>query len=233
MTEVLTITEASLYQFVGRMTPMLNERERRLFVGAVANMLGRGGLKRMNELTGMARGTILKGQTESLALPVDPKRYKVGNEPEPIRESGAGRKSVITSQPGILEAIRALLDGCVVGNPENPLCWTTKSTYTLATLLQQKGFRLSPNSVAKILKEDGFSLQQNRKYVEKGEHSPDRDGQFQFINERSRSFIEVGDPVISVDTKKKELVGNYKNSGQEYRPAKSPRRVNAHDFEGE
>ena len=233
MTDDLIISSDNFATFVGRMSPLLDERERRLFAGSLANMLGRGGLKRVSELTGMSRVTVRKGQAESEDLPCDPKLYRKGAETESVRQAGAGRKSITERAPGILEAIRALLDGHVVGNPENPLCWTTKSTYTLSKLLQEQGVKVSPNTVGKLLKDDGFSLQQNRKYVEKGEHSVDRDRQFRFIKDLVSQFIVNADPVISVDTKKKELVGNYKNNGKEYRPKQTPRMVNAHDFEGE
>ena len=128
------------------------------------------------------------------------------------------------------DEIKRLLDGAVVGNPQNPLCWTTKSTYVLSNLLKDLGYDVSPKTVAQELKDMGFSLQQNRKYVQRGEISPDRDAQFNFINDQCKAFLAEMCPVISVDTKKKELVGNFKNKGGEYRPKGEPRKVNDHDF---
>ena len=121
MTDALIISSDNFATFVGRMSPLLDERERRLFAGSLANMLGRGGLKRVSELTGMSRVTVRKGQAESEDLPCDPKLYRKGAETESVRQAGAGRKSITERAPGILEAIRALLDGHVVGNPEDPL----------------------------------------------------------------------------------------------------------------
>ena len=233
MSETVTISTENLRTFMGRIIPLLDERSRRLFAGATTDMLGRGGQKLVNEITGLSRVTIIKGQNECRDLPCDPKARKTVQEQSPIRTPGGGRNTIQENQPDFRDALLGLLDGHTVGNPENVLCWTTKSTYTLVELLKVKGIVASPSSVGRFLKEEGFSLQQNRKFVEKGEPSPDRDEQFNYINETSQSFLAQGLPVISVDTKKKELVGNYKNASSEWRPGKSPRLVNAHDFEGE
>lgn len=232
MPEIITVNTEKLRTFIGRIVPLLDERCRRLFVGAAADMLGRGGRKLVNEITGMSRVTIIKGVNECQDLPCDPKARKTVREQVPVRSPGGGRKTVQENQPGFREATLKLLDGHVIGNPGNVLCWTTKSTYALADLLKEKGVKVSPSSVGRLLKEEGFSLQQNRKFVEGG-RSPDRDEQFRLINEVSQAFLSEGQPVISVDTKKKELVGNYKNAGAEWRKKGEPRLVSVHDFEGE
>lgn len=233
MVESFSISVDELRTYIGRLIPTLDERSRRIFAGATADLLGRGGKVAVNEITGLSRNTIDKGIQEYLQLPCDPKARKTVKDKTPIREEGGGRKTIEENQPGFRELILSLLDGYIIGNPENPLCWTTKSTYTLATLVKAKGFKASPTSIGRLLKLEGFSLQQNRKYVEKGAGSVDRDEQFRFINSESKRFLKDGLPVISIDTKKKELVGNYKNAGSEWRQKDDPRLVNAHDFEGE
>ena len=233
MPDTFNVSTERLDQFMGRIIPLLNERDRRLFAGSVVDLLGRGGMTYVRGATGLAKGTVRKGQKECQELECNPKARKTVKENQPIRQAGAGRKTVVEHNPTVMDEIHSQLDGHVIGNPENPLTWTTKSTYGLAEELKKKGIVISPKSVGRLLKADGFSLQQNRKYVEKGGKSEDRDEQFRLINERVKSFIQQGQPVISVDTKKKELVGNYKNNGSEYRPSGKPRLVNDHDFEGE
>ena len=147
-----------------------------------------------------------------------------------IRAHGAGRKSLRQTYPQIENDLLQILEGNTVGNPENPLCWTTKSLRDLAQALEQKGYSISYVTVGHLLEEMGFSLQQNRKYTEAGVAGPDRDEQFHFILELSKQFIAQQQPVVSVDTKKKELVGNYKNGGAEYCPKGQPIKVEDHDF---
>ncbi|MCQ2071486.1 MAG: ISAzo13 family transposase, partial [archaeon] len=147
-----------------------------------------------------------------------------------IRAEGGGRKSFIEKNPGVIIALESLLDGNTVGNPENPLKWTVKSTRTLSNALKEKGFEVSNTTVGKILTEMGYSLQQNRKYTENGKPDPDRNDQFENINSKVTEFMNRGLPVISVDAKKKENIGNFKNQGAEYRPKGEPRLVNDHDF---
>ncbi len=228
-----TLNTEGLEQFVGKVMPLFDERQRRLVLGSLAAEIGHGGVTFLHALTGMSRVTLTKGQAESQTLEINPKARPSVSERTPARKEGGGRKSITESQPGIKEALLQLLDGSTVGNPENPLCWTTLSTYDLAKALQTKGFKASPSSVQQLLKELGFSLQLNRKFVEKGSANDDREQQFRFINENAKKFMESCCPVISIDAKKKELVGNYKNNGREYRPKGNPRKAEAHDFQGE
>ncbi len=175
------------------------------------------------------RVTINNGKTELESLPCDPKARATAESTPNVRAKGAGRKSTITKQPGIESALWGLLEGNTVGNPENPLCWTTKSLRNLAGELKKQGHSVSYVTV-NLLEGLGFSLQQGRKYVETGSPSPDRDAQFHFISDESKNFMAANQPVISVDTKKKELVGNFKNSGAEYPPKGQAVRVQDHDF---
>lgn len=213
--------------------PLLDERQRRLFAASFAEMLKHGGKKFVSRITGLSYPTLARGAEELMTLPTDAKARPKINEGERVRKEGGGRKSIIEHAPEIDDAIMNLLDGHVVGNPTDPLCWTTKSTYIISKLLSEKyNINVCPNTVAERLRALGFSLQQNKKYIEKGAKSPDRDEQFRFINESCKSFFEKECPVISVDTKKKELVGNYKNNGAEYRPKGQPRLTYGHDFQG-
>lgn len=220
---------------IGVMIPMLNERERRLFIGACAKYLGRGASSHLNQLTGMSRVTINKGIAELENLAIDPKAKPSAEElsESPIRASGGGKKSINESAPETVARVLDIVNEHTVGNPMNPLVYTTLSTYNLADMLKAEGHEISATTVRKILTNDGFSLQQNRKYVEKSATSDDRAPQFDHINEVIRQAFNDNIPVISVDAKKKELVGNYKNAGAEWRNKGEPRKVNGHDFEGE
>lgn len=222
---------STLFMFLGRVCPLLDERTVRTMCGALNDALGRGSLEIISEISGLSKGTIIKGKQESQELLCEPTARRSSEKAIRVRKEGGGRKKVEELSPEVIDILRLHLDGNVIGNPEDPLCWTTKSTGVLSKLLKEAGYRVGPDTVGRLLKEMGFSLQQNRKYVERGS-SPDRDQQFQYINDQSKEFMSKGLPVISVDTKKKELVGNYKNSGKEYRKVGDARRVNGHDFEG-
>ena len=219
-----------LNKLVGKMMPLLDEKNRRLFLGILADCLGRGGITKLYQLTKVSRVTITQGQKESLELEINPKARPSFDDAPNTRAPGGGRKKLEEKYPNIKDELLKLLDGNTIGNPENPLCWTTKSVRNLATELEKAGIDIHYTSVGNILEELGFSLQQNRKYVESGTPSVDRDEQFKFINSKSEEFINKEQPVISVDTKKKELIGNYKNAGAEYRPKGNPVKVNDHDF---
>ena len=227
-----SVTLSDLRGLFGVCMPLLDERQRRIFAASVAKMLSHGGKKVVSELTSLSYPTLAKGAKEVEELEFDPQARPSIKDGQRVRKEGGGRKSITERCPGIDEAIEALLDGHVVGNPESPLCWTTKSTYVLQKLLEKQGLKISPDTIANRLKAMNFSLQQNRKYLEKGANSPDRDAQFRFISDLCQSFFAEGMPVISVDAKKKELVGNYKNAGREYRRVGDPRKTNGHDFEG-
>lgn len=148
----------------------------------------------------------------------------------PHKEFGCRQEKIEETYPKIRKELLLLLDGNIVGNPENPLCWTTKSLRNLEDALAAKDLKTNHVTIKQLLEDMGFSLQQNKKYMESGNPGPDRDGQFQYINNKSKQFLDGGYPVISVDTKKKELIGNYKNTGTEYRPNKNPIKVKDHDF---
>jgi hypothetical protein len=200
--------------------PHLDERQRRLVLGAEAGEFGRGGIKVVAVATGVHPDTIARGVRE------------LAGEAEPavrVRAPGGGRKSLAESDPGLLVQLKAFVDPETRGDPMSLLVWTTKSTRNLADALTTLGHRVSDRTVARMLADLGFSLQGNTKVLEGSQHA-DRDAQFRYLQEQVTEHAAAGQPVISVDTKKKELVGTYKNGGKEYRPAKSPEPVNVHDF---
>jgi transposase len=203
------------------MLPFLDERQRRVYLAAEVQGLGRGGLKKVHELTGVSKTTIIKGSKELSGG---------GAEPGRVRRSGGGRKAATEKHTGIEAEIEAMLDGGTAGSPERVLLWTTKSLRNIAGALKEKGYDISHDTVGNILRSMGYSLQQNQKMLQLGEPHPDRGAQFEHISGKCAEFIAVGLPVISVDTKKKELVGNFKNGGAEWRPGKSPVKVLDHDF---
>lgn len=200
----------------------MDERLARLWAGAEARALGDGGIAIVEAATGLSRTTIRAGRDE-LEAGVSP--AQVVN----VRRAGGGRPTVVDEQPGIVPALEALVDPVTRGDPESPLRWTSKSTRKLAEELGQQGFRISPQTVGVLLEGIGYSLQSTRKTMEGGTH-PDRNEQFEFINDRVDAFQARGAPVISVDTKKKELVGEFKNAGREWQPTGRPVPVRVYDF---
>ncbi len=201
--------------------PVLDERQRRLSLAVEALEVGRGGISAISRILGCSRNTILEGIKElNGALPLER-----GN----ARKVGGGRKSVADSQPGLVAALLGLVEKDSRGDPMSPLRWTTKSTRKLAEVLRGMGFTVSHASVGTILSEHGFSLQGNAKMNE-GKSHPDRDAQFLHISEQVVKHQAAGQPVISVDTKKKELVGEYKNNGKERQPKGKPEIVGVYDF---
>jgi hypothetical protein len=209
-----------LSEMFSSLWPHLNERERRLVAGACARAIGRGGVTAVANTAGLSRPTVTKAIAELDQEPLEAGR---------VRREGAGRPSVTEADPGLERALDRLIDPDARGHPMSPLRWTTKSIRQLASALTQGGHPISPNTVGDLLYALGFSLQSNLKVVEGAQH-PDRDAQFGYINEQVRRHLGRGEPVISVDTKKKELIGNYKNNGREWRRSGSPREVNTHDF---
>jgi Rhodopirellula transposase DDE domain len=199
----------------------LDERGRRRWAATEARALGRGGIAAVARATGLSDRTIRTGIAEL-------------RDPEPLtrqrqRKPGGGRKPSATTQPDLLAALDHLIEPMTLGSPTNPLRWTVKSTYTLADELRTQGYAISATSVRRMLAAMGYSLQGNRKTREGTQH-PDRDGQFQHISERVAARKRRGEPAISVDTKKKEVLGNLKNAGQTYRPHGEPLPVKTHDF---
>ncbi|MCX4548491.1 ISAzo13 family transposase [Streptomyces sp. NBC_01267] len=200
--------------------PHLDERQRRLLLAAEARALGHGGIRVVARAAGVREATVSLGVTE-----LDSGEAPLGR----VRRAGGGRKRVVDLDPGLRPALLALVEPDVRGDPMSPLRWTTKSTRHLAAELTRQGHRISADTVADVLREEGFSLQGNAKVIE-GKQHPDRDGQFRYINEQAKAHQAAGDPVISVDTKKKEVLGPLKNGGGEWRPAGDPVRVSTHDF---
>ena len=222
--------EKALETMIGKMAPLLDERQRRVFLGLAADVAGRGGVAEVVALTGAGKNTVYQGKREARDLPEDPRARPKAPSSGRVRAAGGGRKSAQECQPGLEGRLLELVDGSSVGNPENPLRWTTKSTRNLSDELAAEGLAASRTTVRNILRDNGFSLQQNRKYVESGNPGPDRDAQFSFINDLSAAMLAAGQPVISVDCKKKELVGNFKNGGAEWHPRGDAPKVNDHDF---
>ena len=208
---------------ISKTLPLLDEDQRRKVAALEAEALGRNGVEEIHELTGMSKTTLYKGLKEIAELKADPKARPSSSGERRIRKEGGGRKKVEDNQPEINSALESLLEGNTVGNPESPICWTTKSLRHLSDELTAKGFKAGKGTVERLLAAMGFSLQQNRKYTESGDPGPDRDAQFRYINNKCSEFMKAGQPVISVDAKKKELIGNYKNAGAEYAPVKNPK----------
>jgi hypothetical protein len=200
----------------------LDERARRLWAAAEVNALGHGGLTAVSRATGLAKSTIVAGQKELRSPPEDRPLVRV-------RRAGGGRKPITETDPGIVPALDALVEPTTRGDPESPLRWTCKSTRKLAEELTAAGHPVSHWKVGDLLAEMGYSLQATDKTTEGGSH-PDRNAQFEHIHERVESFQDRDQPVISVDTKKKELIGDFANKGREYHPKGEPEAVRVHDF---
>ena len=202
----------------------LDERMRRLFAAAEASTLGRGGIAKVAQATGVSRRAIYVGleELEAEKLPFESPSNR-------IRKAGAGRKSIIETDSGVKAALEKLVEPTTRGDPESPLRWTCKSLRTLADELTNNGHPISYPKVGDLLRELGYSLQANRKMLEGTDH-PDRNAQFEFISDQTKQRLAVGNPVISVDTKKKELVGAYKNNGTTWQPEGKPELVKVHDF---
>ncbi|MGZ6565272.1 MAG: ISAzo13 family transposase [Solirubrobacteraceae bacterium] len=214
--------EAGIAERYRLMSPQLNERQRRRFAAAEARIFGRGGIAAAARACGLAENTVRKG----LAELDDPRPL----EPDRVRGQGAGRKPAVQGNPKLLDDLRALVEDDVRGDPERVLLWTSKSLRHLADELAERGHQAGKDLVGRLLKGSlGFSLQGARKTLEGTQH-PDRDAQFRHIDQTVRAAIAAGQPAISIDTKKKELVGQFKNPGREWRPAGAPPRVNTHDF---
>lgn len=200
--------------------PHLNEKQRRLLMAAEARTLGWGGISKVAQATGVSRVTIHKALAE-----IESKKIIA----ERVRKPGGGRKDITEQHPNILEKLEALVDPVTRGDPRSPLRWTCKSTRQLSQELGRKGYAVSNVTVAELLHRLDYSLQANAKTLEGASH-PDRDAQFHYINRRVQGFLRRHQPVISVDTKKKELVGNFKNGGREWQPKGEPEKVEVHDF---
>jgi hypothetical protein len=215
-----TEVEATLVAKWATMSPVLNERGRRLWAAAESVALGYGGDAVVSAATGLARATIRAGRAE-LAQGVTASSR--------IRRPGAGRPEIEHTQPGITEALDLLVEPLLRGDPQSPLRWTCKSTAKLAGALATQGFRVSATTVGRLLRGLGYRMHALEKAREGASH-PDRNAQFEHINATAAAFMTAGQPVISVDTKKKELVGDFKVGGREWQPTGEPERVRVHDF---
>src|SRR6266702_275391 len=216
----VTVTREMLAAKFGSLFPHLDERQRRLLLGAEARALGHGGIKLVARAAEVREATVSLGVAE----------LESGAEPlGRARRAGGGRKRLADTDPGLVPALLALVEPEERGDPMSPLRWTVKSTRNLADELTAAGHPVSADTVDKLLHAQGFSLQGNAKTIE-GKQHPDRDAQFRYINEQARAHQDSGDPVISVDTKKKELVGQFKNAGREWRPQGQPVATRTHDF---
>lgn len=217
---MVDVGDENLTRFFERTFPLLDERERRLLGAAVVEMCGRGGQALVSRVTGMSRNTLIEGGRE-LA--------EGATRQERARRPGAGRKFAVDLDPELLVVLDSLVEPDSRGDPMSPLRWTLKSTRVLAAELTRLGHQAGSGLVGRMLHYLGYSLQANAKVSEGAQH-PDRDAQFHHINDTAAEHLAAGQPVISVDCKKKELVGEYANGGAEWEPAKSPRRVQVHDF---
>ena len=207
------------------LSSVMDERMRRQWAAAEAKSYGWGGVRAVSRATGLSPNTISKGLAELESRAADPTVPR----PSRLRQSGAGRKRATDADPELAAALELLVDPVTRGDPQSPLRWTCKSTTQLAHELARQGHPVSPRTVGRLLKASGYSLQGNRKTKEGAGH-PDRNAQFEHINTTVLSFQQRGQAVISVDTKKKELVGNFKNGGREWQPRGKPEEVLVHDF---
>jgi pterin-4a-carbinolamine dehydratase len=215
------IDENGINQRWERVGSKLDERGRRLWAASEVQAAGHGALKVVSRITGIARSTINRGEDDLDEGPLPDGR---------VRRKGGGGRSLSESDPTLVDDLKRLVEPATLGSPVQPLRWVSKSREKLARALREMGHKISANTVAKLLTDVlGFSRQVNRK-ADEGSHHPDRNAQFEHINANVVAAQAKGEPVISVDTKKKELVGNFKNAGSDYRPQGQPARVNVHDF---
>lgn len=210
------------------LAPLLDERSRRCWAATEASMMGWGGISAVAQATGLSRNTILAGMKEleqpSLFL------LESHDQAQRVRRPGGGRKSLSETEPRMVRELKKGLDSSTRGDPQSPLKWTSKSCRNLAEELNRKGYSISHQTVAELLHQMGYSLQSNRKTRE-GTHHPDRDAQFAYINKQVRAFQRGGQPAVSVDAKKRELIGDFQQKGRIWRPKGHPLKVRVHDFE--
>jgi hypothetical protein len=220
---VMEVTREMLAAKFGAIFPHLDERQRRLLMGAEARALGHGGIRLVARAAGVREATVSLGVDE-----LDSGAGPLGR----ARRPGGGRKRAADLDSGLRPALLALVEPHERGDPMSPLRWTTKPTRALAAELTRQGHKVGADTVGDLLREEGFSLQGNAKTIE-GRRHPDRDAQFRYINEQVKAHQATADPVISVDTKKKELAGEFANAGREWRPKGQPVATHTHDFPGD
>ena len=216
---------------------ILDERQKRIYLAAEAEALGRGGMGYVSDIANVNKNTLTAGKNDLEELRSSTKStgdFSPDSEQKKksrrIRKRGGGRKSITETQPGIVEALLKLVDGDTYGNPQNPLSWTTKSIRKLSDELREEGYVISYVKVKQLLEQEGYSLQSNSKMKQVGKAHEDRDAQFQHINKTAAEYIASGEPVVSVDCKKKENLGEFANKGAEYRKKGDPVKVLDHDF---
>jgi transposase len=214
--------EEKIKQRIVLVLPILDEKQSRLYLAAEAKSIGWGGQTIIARLSGKSRLLIGRGEKEL-------QNSDIQSEKDRIRRKGAGRKKEIDKQEGLVSSIKEIIEPYIVGDPERLLLWTSKSVRHIREALKELGYQVSHELVRQILSSLGYSLQTNKKTKEGGEHV-DRDARFEYINEKAKSFIDNNQPVISIDCKKKELIGNYKNNGKEWCEVKHPVEVNVYDF---
>ena len=217
---IVEVTPGGLARFFEVVLPHMNEVQRRVVAGAASEMFGRGGKTAVAVASGMSRNTVIKAESEVIA--------GIGPS-DRLRVAGGGDKPLIDKQPGLLDALDELVHPETRGNPMSLLRWTSKSSTHLAGELVAAGFDVSSRTVLRLLHQLGYSLQANAKVTEGRQH-PDRDAQFRYLNDIAAAFVDDDQPAISVDTKKKELIGDYANGGSEWLPEGEPERVQVHDF---
>ena len=215
------IDESTIRQRFEALDPVLDERGRRRFAAAEAMTAGHGGIAAVSRATGLARSTVGRALSEL--------RAGGAVDAERVRRFGGGRKPMSAMDASLIDDLRSLVEPTTRGDPQSPLLWTCKSLRKLSQSLRDMGHKIGRTLVGELLDKLDYSLQSNRKTREGSVH-PDRDAQFHYINDRVKAALAVGEPAISVDTKKKELVGNFKNAGREWRPQGSPEEVRVHDF---
>jgi DNA-binding transcriptional ArsR family regulator len=215
------IDESTIRQRFEALDPVLDERGRRRFAAAEAMTAGHGGIAAVSRATGLARSTVGRALSEL--------RAGGAVDAERVRRFGGGRKPMSAMDASLIDDLRSLVEPTTRGDPQSPLLWTCKSLRKLSQSLRDMGHKIGRTLVGELLHKLDYSLQSNRKTREGSVH-PDRDAQFHYINDRVKAALAVGEPAISVDTKKKELVGNFKNAGREWRPQGSPEEVRVHDF---
>ncbi|GMO40218.1 MAG: hypothetical protein Ta2F_16360 [Termitinemataceae bacterium] len=209
---------------IENMLPLLDERQRRLFLATEAKILGYGGISEIQRISGVSRVTITNGIKELENI-----RNKKDNIKR-CRMEGGGRKKTEQKYPSIKDKLEQLLEVHTRGDPENPLKYTSKSIRNIETEFKKSGYDISDTTVAKLLKNNGYSLQSNKKELAQAKSHPDRNEQFEYINKKAKAFGKRGCPVLSIDAKKKENIGNYKNKGQEYHKKRKSDLVFDHDF---
>jgi transposase len=220
------VAEAEIGERYRRLKDTLTERSKRLFAASEALAFGSGGISAVSRATGMSTATVRKGLQESEAIEsgvLEPLAK------ERSRRPGGGRKTATATAPTLLSDLKALVEAATRGDPESPLLWTARSLRNLAEALNERGHQVKKNAIARLLKQLGYRLQGHKKRLEGAQH-PDRHAQFEHINERVRQQLQAQGPALSVDTKKKEVVGPYKNAGRELRPRHDPERVEVYDF---